>query len=102
RFLRAAQSFEIVRAGNLARQTRLDADDDIAVACDRPTHQSHVGTADVHQLAARETESYGDVDQSAADLRPSPHDSGDSVDVIRSTRSSIDKACHTVLQGQRR
>ena len=52
RFLGAPQRLEIVGAGHIVRQARLDANDDIAIARDRPLRQSHVGVVDVVQLAA--------------------------------------------------
>jgi hypothetical protein len=43
RLLSAPQCLEIVGAGHIRGQSRLDADHDIAVARDRAARQTHVG-----------------------------------------------------------
>jgi len=101
RLLGATQSLEIVDAGDIFRQPRLDTDDDVAVARNRSSRQGHVGTVDVHQLATGEAGARRDVDERAADLRPSSNHRGDFVDVIGAARSGVDKARHAVLQSQR-
>ena len=51
---------------------------------------------------AGEAGALGDVDQSAADLRPAAHHGGDLVDIVGTARSGIDISGHAVLQRQRR
>ena len=43
RLLGAAQRLEVVGAGDVVRQPRLDADDDVAIARDGALRQRHVG-----------------------------------------------------------
>ena len=103
RLLRAPQRFEIVGAGHVFRQPRLDADDDIAIARDRPLRQGHVGGVDVVQLAAgSDNAGARDIHQRAADLRRSSRHRGDLIDVVGAARAGIDPAGHAVLQEQLR
>jgi hypothetical protein len=102
RLLRASQRFEIVGAGHVFRQSRLDADDDVTIACDRSLRQGHVGGVDVVQLAARSDAGARNIHQGAADLRRSPRDGGDLIDVVGAARAGIDPAGYAVLQGQLR
>jgi hypothetical protein len=44
RLLSTPQRFEIVGVGHVFRQPRLDADDNITMARDRPLRQSNVGS----------------------------------------------------------
>ena len=101
RLLRAPQCLEIVGIGDVVRQSRLDADDDIAMARDGATRQGNVGEVDVVQFAAGADDAAArDVHQHAADLRRSPRDGGDLIDVVRAGRAGVDPAGHAVLQGQ--
>src|SRR6516164_3040923 len=52
RLLGTPQCFEIVGAGHVCRQSRLDTDHDIAVARDSAARQTHVGAGEVHKLSA--------------------------------------------------
>ena len=53
RFLGAPQALEIVGAGHIGRQPRLDADDHIAMARDRPARQADIGAVEVHTVRRR-------------------------------------------------
>ena len=102
-FLRAAQRFEIVGAGDISRQSRLDADHHIAMARNRTARERDIGTIEIMQLTAG-TDDAGtrDVHQQAADLRRAARDCGAVVDVIGAARAGIDPAGDAVLQRQRR
>ena len=103
RFLRAPQRLEIVGIGDVFRHSRLDADDDIVMARDGATRQGNVSEVDVVQFAGWADDAAArDVHQHAADLRRSPRDGSDLIDVVCAARAGIDPACHAVLQGQRR
>ena len=99
RFLRAPQRFQILGVGHVFRQPRLDADDNVAMARNRPLRQGDVGDVHVVQLAARRDDANpGNVHQGAAHLGSCPRDGGDLVDVVRAGRAGIDPTSHTVLQ----
>jgi len=51
RFLGTAQRLEVVGAGDVVGQPRLDADDNVTVARDGSLRQSHAGGVDVVQFA---------------------------------------------------
>ena len=72
RFLRASQPLEIVGPGNVVRQSRFDANHDIAMACDSSARQIENDTIDIHQLAIWGTAGARDVDNDATDLRRCP------------------------------
>jgi hypothetical protein len=90
RYARAPQPLEIVGAGNVARQSRLEADHDIAMACNGTARQTDVGAIDVHQFAVGGIAGARDVDEDAADLRCCPRGGGDLIDVVGSRRSAVD------------
>src|SRR5215475_13466345 len=95
----AAQRFEIVGVGHVFRQSRLDADDNVAMARDRPLRQGDVGGVHVVQLAGgRDNADAGNVHQGAAQLGCCPRDGGDLVDIVRAGRAGIDPTGHAVLQ----
>src|SRR5439155_7509497 len=102
RLLRAPQGLEVIGIGDVFRHADLDADDDIAMACDGATRQVNVREGEVVQFAARADAAARDVDQEAADLRRFPRDGGNLIDDVCSSRAGIDPAGHAVLQGQRR
>jgi hypothetical protein len=97
RFLRAPQSLEIVGAGDVMRQSRLEADHDIAMACNSAACQPDIGAIDVHQLAVGGIAGARDVDEDATDLRRCPRRGSDLIDVVGSRRSAIDPPGHAVL-----
>ncbi len=101
RLLCAPQCFEIVGIGDVFRQSRLDADDDIAMARDGTVRQGNVGEVEVVQFAGGGDDAAArDVHQHAADLRRSTRDGRNLIDVVCSARAGIDPARHAVLQGQ--
>jgi hypothetical protein len=80
--LGAPERLEIVGAGHIGRQPRLDADDDVAVAYDRPAREVHIGFVEVHQLAAGRDACPRDVDEEAAEIGPGPCDGSHLIDVV--------------------
>jgi len=100
--LGASQSLEIICAGNVVRQARLDADDDIAIASNGALRRGHVSASDVVQLAARHNPCARNVNERASKPRRSTRDFSDMVNIVRATRTRIDRAGHAILQAQRR
>ncbi len=91
-FLRAPEHLEIVRAGDVPRQPRLDSGDHVAVAPDRLARGADVGAVEVHRVAFRQNAGAPDVDQNAARLRRRFGDRNGFADAIRALRSRIDQS----------
>src|ERR1700676_1960963 len=103
RLLRAPQRLEIVGPGDIVRQPRLDADDDVAVARDGALRQRDVGAVDVVQFAGRRDDAGpGDVDEAAADLRRAAGYGGDLIDVFGAPGAGVAPGGDAVLQAHRR
>ena len=102
RRLGAPQRLEIVGAGDVVRQSRLDADDEVAMAPDRPARQTDVGMAEVMQFAAGRDAGSGDIDQEAAHVRQRGRVGDPLVDAVGSERSRVDPCGHAVREGDRR
>ena len=89
-FLGAPQHLEIVGAGDVVRQPRLDADDDVAVARDGVARRRTSARLDVHRVAVGQDAGAPDVDQDAAEVRRRLGDGDRLVDAIRPVRSRVD------------
>src|SRR5580693_2804356 len=99
RLLRPPQRLEIIDAGDIVRQARLDADDDIAMARDRPLGQADVGAIDVVQLAlGRDDTGAGDIHQDASELWRAAVDGCDLIDIVSAARTGVDPTGHAILQ----
>ena len=61
---------------------RLEADHDIAMACNGTARQTDVGAIHVHQFAVGGIAGARDVDEDAADLRCCPRGGGDLIDIV--------------------
>ena len=103
RLLRAPQRLEVIGAGDVVRQARLDAHDDIAIARDRALRQGDIGAVDIMQLAlGRDDAGPGDVHQDAADLRRATRDGSDLIDIVGAAGAGVDPAGDAILQAHRR
>ncbi len=102
RFLGPPERFEVAGVGDVVRQPRLHADDDIAMARNGAARETHVGAAQIVQLAAGRNARTRDVDQEAAQVRPRLRVGGPLVDAVRSERACIDVAGYAVQEAERR
>ena len=100
--LRAPQHLVVVGAGDVARQPRLDADDDVAVLRDGVARRADIGAAEVHGVAVGQDAGAPDVDQHAARLRRRPGDGRRLLDAIGALRSRIDEPGDAVREAERR
>ena len=101
-FLRAIQHLEIVLAGDISRQPRLDADDEVAVLRNRVLRRADVGPRNVHRVAFGQDAGATDVDQHAAPLRRRLRDGNRVADVIGPLRSRVDPPGHAIRKAQPR
>ena len=99
--LRAPQHLVVVGAGDIPREPRLDADDEVAVLRDGVARRTDIGAADVHGVAVGQDAGAPDVDQHAAGLRRRPGDGNRVGDAIRSLRSGIDQPGDAVREAER-
>ena len=67
--LRTPKHLVIVLAGDIARQPRFHADDEIAVLGDGVARRGHVGADEIHRVAFGQDAGAPDVDQNASLLR---------------------------------
>jgi hypothetical protein len=103
RLLCAPQRLEVIGASDVVRQARLDTDDDIAIARDRPLRQRDIGAGDLMQFAlGRDDAGPGNVHQDAADLRRAAPDGRHLIDIVGAAGAGIDPAGDAILQAHRR
>jgi hypothetical protein len=100
--LRAPQRLEIVVSHHVVRQPRLDADDHVAMARNRPAHQGDIGAVEVHQLPVGHDAGSRDIDEHAPQVRRGLGDGYRFIDAVGALRSRIDEGGHAVLETQLR